>query len=132
MPNKIAHFAVEATDIDRARRFYEGVFQWDFEPWGPPGFYLIRKAGIQGALQKRSGPEQAGVKGFVCSIAVDDLASTLVLVESFGGKLTGSKIQIPTVGELCEFADTEGNQVVAIQYETAIAATLSWGDENAA
>ena len=28
-------------DVDRARRFYEAVFGWEFEPWGPPGFYLI-------------------------------------------------------------------------------------------
>ena len=36
MPNNVVHFAVHADDLPRARRFYEAVFGWRFEPWGPP------------------------------------------------------------------------------------------------
>ena len=32
---------IQADDIERARRFYERVFGWRFESWGPPDFYLI-------------------------------------------------------------------------------------------
>jgi len=39
--NNIRHFAIGADDLDRARAFYESVFGWRFEAWGPPGFYLI-------------------------------------------------------------------------------------------
>ena len=28
----------------RARDFYQKVFGWEFEPWGPPNFYLIKTA----------------------------------------------------------------------------------------
>ena len=41
----IAHFAINADDVDAARRFYGEVFDWTFEPWGPPGFFHIRTAG---------------------------------------------------------------------------------------
>ena len=100
-------------------------------PGAPPSDEVhLKKAGIQGALQKRSGPDTEGTKGFVCSIAVDDLASSMSLIEEFGGKLIGSKIQIPMVGKLCSFNDTEANQAVVIQYEAPIAATLRWGDDN--
>ena len=37
MPNNLASFAIHVDDVDRARRFYQAVFGWNFEPWGPPG-----------------------------------------------------------------------------------------------
>ena len=39
--SQVAHFAINADDLPRARRFYEQVFGWTFQAWGPPGFYMI-------------------------------------------------------------------------------------------
>ena len=116
MPNKLAHFAIEADDVDRARNFYESVFEWSFMPWGPPGFYLIQGAGVHGALQQRREPMPAGRKGFECSFAVDDLAATSERIEAAGGRLNGPPHAIPHVGELRQFADSEGNEAIIIQY----------------
>jgi len=116
MPNKLAHFAIEADDVDRARSFYEKVFGWQFEPWGPPGFYRIHGAGTQGALQQRSGPSEPGCKGFECSFAVEDLNASVKLIEAAGGKMLGPKHEIPNVGNLAQFHDTESNQAIIIQY----------------
>ena len=41
MANHISHFEIFASDVERARRFYERVFSWRFESGGPPGFYFI-------------------------------------------------------------------------------------------
>jgi predicted enzyme related to lactoylglutathione lyase len=41
MPNDLAHFAIQVDDTQRAIRFYESVFGWNFQPWGPPGFWMI-------------------------------------------------------------------------------------------
>ncbi len=117
MPNKIAHFAIEADDVNRARAFYEAVFGWTFEPWGPPDFYLIANAGLHGALQRRPEPLPDGKKGFECSIAVDDLSASAKAITQAGGSLLGSTVTIPTVGQLRSFVDTEGNQAIIIQYE---------------
>ena len=46
MPANLASFAIHVDDVDRARRFYEAIFGWQFEPWGPPGFYLILTGSI--------------------------------------------------------------------------------------
>ncbi len=125
MPNKLAHFAIEAENVGRALKFYETVFGWRFEPWGPPDFYLIDGAGVHGALQKRSEPipdnlKEGGRKGFECSFAVSDLGETIKLIEEAGGRLCGARHQIPTVGELVQFTDTEGNQAIIIQYEPSV------------
>ena len=116
MPNVLAHFAIEADDVTRARQFYESVFGWRFEPWGPPDFYLIRDAGVFGALQLRREPLPSGRKGFECSFAVDELEVTMSAIQSAGGKVLGSKTTIPTVGELIVFEDTEGNEAIIVQY----------------
>jgi predicted enzyme related to lactoylglutathione lyase len=119
MPNRLAHFAIEADDVDRARRFYEQVFEWSFEPWGPPGFYLIRGAGLLGSLQSRREPMPQGRKGFECSFAVDDLGRSTTLVVAAGGTVGEHAHAIPGVGRLVEFHDSEGNQAILIEYEPA-------------
>ena len=115
MPNNLASFAIHVDDVDRARGFYEAVFGWEFEPWGPPGFYLIHTGtaddpGIQGLLHARSEP-RTGYTG----ADVDAIAAA---VERHGGKVTFPKAVIPTVGALVRFLDTEGNDVGAMQYDT--------------
>ena len=37
-------------------------------------------------------------------------------IQSAGGKVLGGKTNIPTVGELVAFEDTEGNEGIIIQY----------------
>ncbi len=123
MANNVSFFSIHADDIDRARRFYEGVFRWKFEPWGPPGFYLIHTGneqdpGIMGALQGRHEPlSGTGMRGFECSISVDDIDETIRAIQAQGGKIAMAKFHIPTVGTGCYFNDTEGNLAGAMQYE---------------
>jgi predicted enzyme related to lactoylglutathione lyase len=123
MANNLASFAIHCDDVARARAFYEKVFGWRFEPWGPPDFYLIHtgddaEPGIQGLLQKRQHPRKGeGLNGFECTISVDDLDAIVASVEPAGGKMTMPKFHIPTVGTLVRFLDTEGNDVGAMKYD---------------
>ncbi len=119
MPNPIAHFAIHADDCARAKRFYETVFGWQFEPWGPPEFWRIHTTpdGIHGALQKRREPVAgAGMIGFECSIAVEDVEAMVKTIEEAGGTITLQPFLIEGVGTLAMFQDTEGNVVGAMQY----------------
>ena len=36
--NNVLHCAIRADDLERAREFYQQVFGWRFEDWGPPDF----------------------------------------------------------------------------------------------
>lgn len=123
MPANLASFAIHVDDTDRARAFYEAVFGWEFEPWGPPGFYLIHTGdaaspGIQGLMHKRHEPATGtGLNGLDCTFAVDDLDAVGAAVLANGGKITMEEAAIPTVGVLTRFLDTEGNAVGAMAYE---------------
>jgi len=115
MPNNLAFFAVHADDLPRAQRFYEKVFGWKFQPWGPPGFFLIATGdksdpGVPGALQKRHElvPGQR-MTGYECTIAVADINAAQAAIEANGGKIILGKCEIPTVGFLLKFQDPEGN-----------------------
>jgi len=125
MTNNLAAFAIHVDDIQRARRFYEAVFGWTFEPWGPPDFYLIHTGddanpGIQGLMHKRQAPRgQGGPNCFECTISVADVDAIAAAVRAHGGTITMEKAQIPTVGDVIYFDDTEGNRVGAMRYDTA-------------
>ncbi|HLG59178.1 MAG TPA: VOC family protein [Vicinamibacterales bacterium] len=115
MSNNVAFFAINADDVPRARKFYETVFRWGFEPWGPPNFYLIETAkeggtAVSGALQERR-ELVPGHKmlGYECTITVDDIDATIRAIEANGGRLAAPKFHIPTVGTIAYFFDTEGN-----------------------
>jgi len=123
MPNNLASFAIHVDDVDRARRFYEGVFGWNFEPWGPPGFYLIHTGteddpGIQGLMHARAEPRTGtGLNGIEPTFAVDDVDAIAAAVENHGGKIIFAKTTIPAVGALIRFLDPEDNDIGAMQYE---------------
>jgi predicted enzyme related to lactoylglutathione lyase len=123
MPATFRHFAINADDVQRAKSFYEGVFGWTFDPWGPPNYYQIKTAGagLLGALQERR-ELKPGVRmaGYEASIGVEDLKATVAAVEAGGGRILMSPYRIEGVGELIYFEDTEGNLVGAMQYEPGV------------
>ena len=123
MAANLASFAIHVDDIDRAIGFYTAVFGWRFEPWGPPGFYLIQTGddadpGVRGLMHERHEPRTGtGLNGFEPTFAVDDVEAVAAAVTANGGTLTMPPAHIPTVGTLIRFLDTEGNDVGAMRYE---------------
>jgi predicted enzyme related to lactoylglutathione lyase len=121
----IAHFAINADDVNRARRFYERVFGWRFEAWGPPGFLQAftgneSEPGIRGALQQRR-ELVAGQRtiGYECSISVKDVDAVAAAVVANGGTIVIPRTLIPTVGHLIFFRDPEGNVAGAMQFDSS-------------
>jgi predicted enzyme related to lactoylglutathione lyase len=123
MANNLASFAIHADNVQRCRRFYEAVFGWRFEPWGPPDFYLVhtgdeQNPGVQGLMHKRHEPRASGGPNcFECTIAVDDVARVAKAVATNGGRILMESAPVPTVGLLTKFEDTEGNVLGAMKYD---------------
>jgi predicted enzyme related to lactoylglutathione lyase len=119
--NTLAHFAINADDIDRARAFYENVFGWKMSAWGPPGFYMIdnKESPVFGALQSRRQlvPGTRTV-GFECTIGVPSIDATERKVLANGGKVLLERSVIVGVGTLMFFQDPEGNLFGAMQYDS--------------
>jgi predicted enzyme related to lactoylglutathione lyase len=114
----LRHFAINCENVDRARSFYETVFGWKFQPWGPPGFFHTTDPGVMGAIQPRR-ELLPGVRmtGLECTFGVADIDATAASIEMLGGRIVMPKVTIPTVGTLIFFEDPEGNLLGAMQYE---------------
>ena len=122
MASNIAHFAINADDVARARQFYEAVFGWRFAAWGPPDFFQITTGtdedpGVRGALQRRR--ELAPglrLNSFEPTFAVADVDATCDALRKNGARILMERTTISGVGHLIFFQDTEGNVVGAMQY----------------
>jgi predicted enzyme related to lactoylglutathione lyase len=123
MPHPLAHFSIACEDVERAKRFYEAVFQWHIEPWGPPDYYLIfpdfPDRTVTGDLHQHAeaAAPGAGHRGFECTIRVDDVGATAATVVANGGRIDMKEMRIEGVGNLIYFIDTEGNRVGAMKYD---------------
>ena len=108
----IVHFDIASDNPERAKKFYEGLFDWKME--SPPGmtdYYLIEttdlngKTGVGGGLGKRGEPGQR----ITSYIGVNSIEEYVKKVEQLGGKVIQSKMTVPGWGYLAIGFDTEGN-----------------------
>jgi len=122
MKNKLTHFAIHIDNIDRAKRFYEGVFDWGFNSYGQEDFLQIKAdksedGELIGALQSRKySPVSEKLVGLECTIGVKDIDAIIEKVKSNGGEILMDKTAIPYVGWLAKFKDTEGNLICGMEY----------------
>jgi len=120
--SRIVHFEIHADNPERAIKFYTSCFGWQFNKWeGPLDYWLIttgpmEEIGIDGGLVKRQVPiDGKAVIAYVGIVGVDNLDATIEAVLRNGGTVEIPKDQIPEVGWLAYFKDTEGNIFGALQ-----------------
>ncbi len=123
MKNKLTHFAVHIDDMKRAKKFYDGVFDWGFNSYGQDDFFQIKAdksddGELIGALQSRKySPVSDKIIGLECTIGVENIDDIIEKVQINGGQVLLSKTVIPHVGWVAKFLDTEGNLICAMQYD---------------
>ena len=93
MKNKMTHFAIHIDDIERAKNFYDGVFDWGFNSYGQGDFLQIKadkseNGELIGALQSRQySPIPDKIIGLECTIGVDNIDEIIEKVISNGGQV---------------------------------------------
>ncbi|MCA0359518.1 MAG: VOC family protein [Armatimonadetes bacterium] len=115
--NRLSHFAINADDPDRALAFYRNVFGWDFQAWGPPGFFMGQVGNLHAAIQQRQEePFPTLIGNFECSISVDDVERVCDLIVENGGVVPLPKVTIPNVCDIARVKDCEGNTFSVCKY----------------
>jgi uncharacterized protein len=121
---RVIHFEIHAEDTDRAEAFYTGLFGWTAERYGGPVDYRVLTTGpdgapgINGAILARQGDgpgTSQPVNAFVCTIEVDSIDEAERAVAEAGGEQVVERMEVPGVGQLSYFKDTEGNLFGALQ-----------------
>lgn len=123
MKNKLTHFAIHVDEIERAKNFYDKVFDWRFNSYGQGDFLQIKADNSEngeliGALQSRQySPIPDKIIGLECTIGVENIDEIIEKVKSNGGQVIMPKTAIPYVGFIAKFLDTEGNLICGMQYD---------------
>jgi hypothetical protein len=116
--NPVAWFEIYVQDIERAKRFYESVFQVTLQKLNAPftGVELwafpadMSSYGAGGALVKMEGIPSGG-KSTLVYFHCEDCAVEEGRVASSGGQVQRSKFSIGEYGHISLVIDTEGNMI---------------------
>lgn len=119
MQHAISWFEIPVTDIDRAQRFYETIFEFSMIPLDMPNikmrmFPINSPDSITGALCDSGGFHQpSSTHGpLVYLNGNPDVQIVLDRIEAAGGKILVPKTEIsPEHGFMAVFLDSEGNRV---------------------
>jgi uncharacterized protein len=116
--NALNWFEIPATDIQRAKKFYENIFGIQMEHQSMMGMEMAMFP-YDGGNGKASGaivqsnmhkPSQDGAVVYLN--ANPDMDSVISKIQSAGGKVVMPKTAIsPEIGNMAFFIDTEGNKV---------------------
>jgi hypothetical protein len=112
--NAVGWFEIYVQDMDRARRFYEAVFEVELEKLGStvPELWKFPQSmtsyGASGALAKVDGFPSGGNSTLVYFTCVD-CADELERAAEAGGKVMKDKFSIGEYGHIALALDTEGN-----------------------
>lgn len=120
MSNRVVHFEIHATDVEKAKQFYETVFGWKFEDWsaftGSPYFGITTgeegNLGINGGLMQRHGDapnETAAVNGAVITVQVDNYDEFHDKILAAGGVVALAKAALPGMAWQGYYKDVDGN-----------------------
>lgn len=115
--NAINWFEIPATDISRAKTFYESIFEIEMSEMEMPGMQYAMfpfdpmKGRVAGGLAKSAMHVPANTGSIIYLNANPDLQRVLDRIENAGGKITMEKTSIGQNGFMAFFTDTEGNTV---------------------
>src|SRR3989344_5884486 len=135
--NRVVHFEIHASDVEKLKKFYSDVFGWDMQQMvGEYGNYVLvvtgpgpddiakggikmENLGINGGMMLRNAPkppmEGVGPNAFVCIVGVDNIDTYFEKAKAAGGIVAMDKMDVPHVGKLAYFKDPDGNLFGMIQ-----------------
>ena len=112
--NPVGWFEIYVEDMERAKRFYETVFQTKLERLNSPGMEMwafamsVGSTGAPGALVKMPGFPSGG-NSILVYFSCADCATEAGRVVKAGGRIQKEKFSIGEYGFIALAFDTEGN-----------------------
>ena len=117
MAGEVVHVEFPSSDIDRAQRFYSGVFGWSFgESVMPAMDYRMAQVNDNAGVALMAG--ETGHPTFYFD--TDDIDASIAKVRELGGK-ADDKSPVPTHGWFAACTDCEGNVFSLWQSDSAAA-----------
>ena len=112
--NTFCHVEFQCTDLQRAQRFYKGLFDWTFREFGDDMVVFGQGDQHLGGLQ-RAESVSPGTSPSVW-IQVEKIEPYLEKAPKVGGKAGSEKQPIPNVGFSASVIDPDGNCVGLVEF----------------
>ncbi len=108
MAGEIVHIEFPSTDVDRAQRFWGGLFGWEFGPAMEEFDYRMARSGENSGVAVFKGEmRQPGHPSYYFD--TPDIEASRAKVAELGGE-AGEKQAVPTHGWYANCKDSEGNE----------------------
>lgn len=114
--NPVIWFEIYVQDMDRAKAFYESVFEVTLQQLNSPGIDLwsfpmaMDRTGAGGALAKMEGVPSGG-NSTIIYFSCSDCAVEAERAAKHGGQVHREKMSIGEYGFIALILDTEGNMI---------------------
>jgi hypothetical protein len=110
MANPFVHIELNTTDVDKAKKFYAGLFDWKLTdmPMGDGASYTIVEVGegTGGGMFKNPMP---GVPShWLAYVSVADVVASTKKAKSLGAKVHREKTEVPGMGWFSIIEDPTG------------------------
>ena len=89
---QIDYVEIPATDIDKTRAFFEQLFGWQFQEWGPV-YYSFNDGRLDGGLRRAA--ESAPASGVLLVFYSEDLERDYARVQELGATISQEIFEFP-------------------------------------
>ncbi len=113
-PGSFVHIEIASTDPERTKKFFEDVFDWDFESIPEMSYHTYQAPSPpHGGLMSPMENQRPGLLNYLLSHSIDE---DVKKIEAAGGHVLQPKMEIPGVGWWASFEEPTG--LVLALFET--------------
>jgi uncharacterized protein len=110
MANPFVHVELATTDLDKAKSFYQSLFDWklnEMEMGGGMSYTLIEVGeGTGGGMMKH--PMPGAPSAWLAYVNVDDVAAATATAKSLGATVLREVTEVPNAGSFSIIIDPTG------------------------
>ena len=88
--HQVGHFEIPADNVDSLKSFYSSLFGWQFEKGETQGYYMIKNAGISGALTQKENSQQVSTQ----FVNVESIEDNISKAKQLGARVIKNKQEI--------------------------------------
>jgi predicted enzyme related to lactoylglutathione lyase len=103
---RIDYVEIPATDIDKTRAFFEQLFGWEFQEWGPD-YYSFNDGRLDGGLRRAEEPAPAS--GVLLVFYSENLERDYERVKELGATISQEIFEFPG-GRRFHFVEPAGTE----------------------
>ena len=113
MPNPFVHIELQTKDLDKAKKFYQSLFDWKLEdmPMGDGMSYTVINVGEGTGGGMMTNPAPGTPSHWLAYIDVADIDATTQKAKSLGATVVQPKTEVPGMGWFSVIIDPTGAAV---------------------